>query len=467
MKLTELMAGLPPVRVISDARAQIAGQLAGTRTHLVVVDDDPTGTQTVHGVRVYMDWSVETLREALTLGKPASFISANTRALQAHDARRLAEEIGRNVREAATLENVRIVVASRSDSTLRGHYPCEVESLAEGLGETFDGVILAPAFFEAGRYTINNVHWVDQGDSVVQAAETEFAKDPAFGYANSDLRLWVEEKTAGSVKSGDVHCVHLDTIRLGGPDAVAEQLLQVTDGQPVVVNSTCYDDHEAFILGLVAAEQQGKRFIYRCAAPFVKVRAGIQNRPHLTAEELGSADAPGLIVVGSYVGKTSRQLESLMRAGMAACMELSVDAVLEAEAREREIERAANWIDGQMAVGTSAVVYTSRTARTSDHVHFLESGEQIMSALCRVVRAVSTRPGFVIAKGGITSVELARTGLGVRSAAVLGQVRDGVPVWRLGDKTRWPGMPYVVFPGNVGDDNALRDTMAVLRGSGS
>jgi uncharacterized protein YgbK (DUF1537 family) len=467
MKLTDLMAGLPPVRTIPAARARIARQLTDTRTHVIVVDDDPTGTQTVHDVRVYMDWSVATLRGALTSGDPASFISANTRALPAHQVTRLAEEIGQNVRKAAAIENARIVVASRSDSTLRGHYPCEVESLARGLAQAFDGVVLAPALFEAGRYTVNNVHWVDQGESVVPAAETEFARDPTFGYANSDLRLWVEEKTAGRVRAAEVRCLSLDTIRLGGPDAVEEELVEVAGGQPVIVNSVCYEDHEALVLGLVAAEMRGKSFIYRCAAPFVKVRAGIEDRPHLTAEEIGASDAPGLIVVGSHVAATSRQVASLMRAGLAAHIELNVDMVLDDKTRDHETERVVSWIGAQMTAGKSTVVYTSRTTRASDDVQFLAFGEQIMSALCRVVGAVSARPGFVLAKGGITSVEVARAGLGVKGAVVLGQIRDGVAVWRLGDEARWPGVPYVVFPGNVGDDNALRDTVAVLMGRGA
>lgn len=462
MKLSELLADLPPVRTVAGARERIARQLAESRTHVVVIDDDPTGTQTVHGVRVYMDWSVDTLRQALTSGKLASFISANTRALRAEAVTALATEIGRNVREAAAKENMRVVVASRSDSTLRGHFPCEVNCLSRGMDVEFDGVIIAPAFFEAGRYTINNVHWVDQGDSVVPASETEFAKDPTFGYVNSNMRLWVQEKTEGSVAASEVHCISLDTIRLGGPSAVADELMDVTAGRPVVVNAACYDDHEVFMLGLITAEERGKRFIYRCAAPFVKVRAGIVNRPHLTAREMGVTDSPGLIVVGSYVGKTSRQLDSLIESGLAAGVELDVDAVMDEATRDGEISRVASWIDARMAEAKCAAMYTSRTARSSDDKHFLELGERIMSAVCGVVSAVTIRPGFVLAKGGITSMEVARAGLGVTGAAVLGQIRDGVPVWTLGSEARWPGVPYIVFPGNVGDDNALRDTVAIL-----
>jgi uncharacterized protein YgbK (DUF1537 family) len=31
----------------------------------------------------------------------------------------------------------------------------------------------------------------------------------------------------------------------------------------------------------------------------------------------------------------------------------------------------------------------------------------------------------------------------------------GIPVWQLGEESRFPGMNYVVFPGNVGGADAL------------
>ena len=465
MNLAELTQNLPPARTVAEARAEIAKQLTESRTQLVVVDDDPTGTQTVHGVRVYMDWSHETLRQALTSGNTASFISANTRALKSDEVRELARTIGQHVREAARMENMNVVVASRSDSTLRGHFPCEVDSLLEGLEWDCDGIILAPGFFEAGRYTIDDVQWVASGDEVVPASETEFAKDPTFGYKNSSLPRWVEEKTQGAVRADQVRSIPLETTRTLGPEAVAAELMKASDKQPVVVNAACYEDLEVFMLGLLAAEARGKRFIYRCAAPFVKVRAGIQTRALLTSDEIGSADGPGLIVVGSYVGKTSRQLDSLIGAGLATGVELRAELLMDESRREPEIQRVAQWIDERMAARESVAVYTSRATVSSNDTHFLDIGSVIMSSLCRVVSSLSRRPGFLIAKGGITSMEVARLGLGIKGAAVLGQILDGVPVWRLGKEAKWTGIPYVVFPGNVGDDDALRDTVRALRGT--
>jgi uncharacterized protein YgbK (DUF1537 family) len=46
--------------------------------------------------------------------------------------------------------------------------------------------------------------------------------------------------------------------------------------------------------------------------------------------------------------------------------------------------------------------------------------------------------------------------LGVVRATVLGQAAPGVPVWRTGPESRFPGLSYVIFPGNVGDVDTLR-----------
>lgn len=467
MKLADLMKNLPDVRTVPNARETIAARLTESGTQLVVVDDDPTGTQTAHNVRVYMDWSVPTMRQALTSGKTASFVSANTRALKQEELAHVAREIGANVREAAGAEGVNVVVASRSDSTMRGHFPSEVDALLYGLGWECDGIIIAPGFFEAGRYTIDDTQWVAYGDDVLPASETEFAKDPTFGYTNSRLPEWVEEKTRGAVKADRVMCVSLDTIRKDGPEAVADKLMQASGKQPIVVNAACYNDLEVFVLGLIDAEGKGKRFIYRCAAPFVKVRAGISDRPLLTSEEVGSAEGPGLVVVGSYVGKTSRQLDSLVGSGLATPVELAAEDVLDDDKRQTEIRKATRSVDELLRAGKSVALYTSRATVSSDNRHFLDIGSLIMSSLCLVVSGLTCRPAYLVAKGGITSMEVARMGLGIKGAAVLGQICSGVPVWKLGDEAKWTGIPYVVFPGNVGDDDALRDTVRILGGAGS
>ncbi len=454
MTLAAALSRLPAPMRIPGARAAIRSSLEKSGTRLIVIDDDPTGTQTVHDVRVYMDWSEPTLAAALRREDPVFYISTNSRSLPEAQAAGLAAELGRNLRKASAEAAVELVVASRSDSTLRGHFPAEVSALVSALSRPIDGVILVPAFFEAGRYTINDVHWVDEGTELVAAHLTEFAQDPDFGFRHSDLRDWVEEKTRGAVKARDVMTIPIRELRLKGPACAADVLSRAEKGIPIVANAACYEDLEALALGIIEAESRGKRFVYRTAASFVKVRAGLEDRPLLTREKIKPTGRAGLIIIGSYVTKTTRQLEMLLRARRVQGIELQISPT--------GIERAAQEASQALERGTTPVVYTSRAREQSED--FLATGRAVMAGLCETVRRIKGRPGYILAKGGITSIEVARSALGVEAADVMGQVIKGVPVWRLAGSGPWNDVPYIVFPGNVGDDSALLKVFTLLDG---
>ena len=461
MTLEQKLAALPPPLRIPGARRVLRDRLRESGAKLVVIDDDPTGTQTVHDVPVLMDWSAPALGRAFERPEPLFFVSTNSRGMPRAEAEALARQVGRALRKAAAAAGgTRLLVASRSDSTLRGHFPAEVDALAAELPDPPDAVILVPAFFDAGRYTLDNIHWVDMGGALVPAAQTEFAKDPDFGYTHSDLREWVDEKTAGRIRANAVACISLETIRGDGPPGVRAILSQASGGLPVVANAASDDDLEVLALGVQAAEESGKRFIYRTSASFVKVRAGISDRPLLTRADTKPGPGPGLIVVGSYVEKTSRQVDALARSGSVLAVELSVQRLLDERAAVQEIQRVSSVVSRGLADGSTVLLFTSRKMQSS--ADFLAAGRTIMDGLCQVVRGIQEPPGFLVAKGGITSIALARSALGCQEAVVLGQILKGVPVWRLSAGSRWNGIPYVVFPGNVGNETALRDVVGAL-----
>ena len=463
MILSEMLAGKPPVRIIPDAPALIRKALTASGKRLAVIDDDPTGVQTVHGVMVYMRWPVEVLRKALADSEPVFYISTNSRGFSPEEAKILDLEVGRNLRKAALLEGREILLASRSDSTLRGHFPYEVEALISGLELKPDGIIIAPAFFEGGRYTIDDIHWVEQNGEMVPAHLTEFARDPVFGFKNSNLKEWVAEKTGGAIKTENVRSISLELLREGGVEAVTTELLKGFDGIPVIINAACYEDLEVFSLGLQEAENRGKKFAYRCAAGFVKARGGFVQKPLLTHQDLRTGANPGLVVVGSYVDKTSKQLEPVLSSGIVQGIEIKVMELLSSETRDKEIQRTVDHIDRNMATGITTALYTSRQVYKTQNKDFQDTGKTIMGALCEVVKQIINHPGYLVAKGGITSIELARAALNVSEALVLGQIIPGVPVLKFGAEARWPDIPYVVFPGNVGDGNALLKVISILK----
>ncbi len=462
--LTDVLNSLPPVWP-EDPQPAIGAALQAARAKVVVLDDDPTGTQTVHGIPVLTEWPVSALRAELEHDLPVFFLLTNSRSLSLPAAQTLNTDIGRNLKEAARQAQRRYVVVSRSDSTLRGHFPGEVEALAEALGHDFDAWLLIPFFQEGGRYTIGDTHYVAEGDTLVPAGETESARDASFGYQASDLRQWVEEKTAGRIASGSVASVSLEDIRRGGPQRVTECLSALTGGCVCVINAADRRDLEVFTQGLLAAEAAGKRFLYRTAASFVPVRAGIAPRDLLSPNEIVTSDAAGgLIIVGSYVPRSTSQLEHLLNQPGIVPVEVDVADLLSTAHRADLLTRVAQQVDTSLARKQDVVLFTSRQLVTgTDAASSLSIGQRVSEGLVAIMRGLTTRPRYILAKGGITSSDIATQGLGVRRALVLGQALPGVPVWQLGAETLHPDLGYIVFPGNVGGPEALSAMVTALR----
>lgn len=457
----------PGVRDDPAVRRQIATQVRTGGHKVIVIDDDPTGCQTVHDVPLLLEWSVDALLDGLQDGSPVLFVLTNARAVAAEAAAQINRQIARNLREAAGLAGVEFVVVSRSDSTLRGHFPQETDALDDELGP-FDGVVIAPCFFEAGRHTVEGVHWVRQGDRLIPAAMTESAADPNFGFGHSYLPAWIEEKTAGRTTADRVLLAGIQDIRVGGAARVADILHRAQRGQPIVVDAIGYADLETFVAGLLLAEAGGQRFLYRTAASFVRVRGGIDERPLLTRRELlpSRHAAPGLVAVGSFVPRTTAQLTALLDANPTAGVELDVLRLLDESGRPSVVAAVLKRVCDLHARGETPVVYTSRQLVAGDARHSsLEVMNIVSAALVGVARqaAQMCRFGFLVAKGGITSHDLAFRALDARRARVLGQIAAGVPVWRLGPESLAPDMPYVVFPGNVGEAETLTTVVASLR----
>src|SRR2546421_1631781 len=497
--LTELLAKLPPEQDEVSLFVEIEQEVAKSKRKLVVIDDDPTGTQTVHDIELFTTWDRQMLTEALRNEPRLFYLLTNSRSMPESEAVQLNRETAQQLVAASRATNIDFVIASRSDSTLRGHYPAEIFALESGLasssGGHFDGHLVVPAFFEGGRYTINDIHYVatPTADSATlqPASETPFAQDSVFGYKTAYLPQWIEAKSKGHWQADQIVSIGLELIRQGGPGAVAAKLKMVEGDTPVVINAAGYGDLAAVVLGLLWAEAAGKRFLYRTAASFVRLRGALENKPPLEVSEIisdtqietnslthamhaprelkgRSAKAGGLVVVGSYVPGSSAQLENLLALPGVIGVELPVERVIHDATEARDASReAGRQLEAAVETGRVGVLYTSRKLVTStDQAENLEIGKKVSQALIAAFHEVVSRPRFIIAKGGITSHDVAQKGLGAARARVLGQLFPGVPVWRLesGPQSRFEGVPYVVFPGNVGGPESLREAVKLLSG---
>jgi uncharacterized protein YgbK (DUF1537 family) len=486
-----------PASTVADA---LAASNAGNPRVLVVLDDDPTGTQSVADLPVLTRWEVADFTWAFghiarSGCKPAVYVLTNTRSLDPAEAAARNREVVRNALTAAGSPegstgpslsaggSLRLGFVSRSDSTLRGHYPLEPDviaaTVAEVSGEKTDGVVLVPAFPDAGRVTIGGVHYMrGTGDSVgslIPVAETEFAKDASFGFTNSRLAHYVQEKSRGRFAADSVIVLDLNIIRAGASSestngdptvsarAIADAIDGASDSTPIVADIVTENDLRALALGLEESERRGQKLLYRVGPPFMRARIGQEIHTELTGKEAYAgntpSDAGGLIVVGSHVGVTTRQLKALTEQHRSACIiEIDVQELLAAG------DNADSFLDQIVATVVDAlragdvIVHTSRLLiKAGDSAESLRIARTVSAAVVAVVnRTLKTfPPRFVIAKGGITSSDVAAHGLEIRHAIVRGPMLPGiVSLWEPVDGPA-KGIPYIVFAGNVGDDESL------------
>ena len=440
-------------------------EISANQKKIVVLDDDPTGVQTVHDISVYTDWTKDSIRQGFQEKNNLFYILTNSRGFTQDETTLAHNEIAANVDAVAKELGKEYIFISRSDSTLRGHYPLETEILRtnyeKNTGCIIDGEILCPFFKEGGRFTIDDVHYVRYGNELIPANETEFAKDKTFGYRAATMPEYVEEKTKGAYPAGNVVCISLDEIHRMAIDEIEQKLLHVQGFNKIIVNAVDYADLKVFCVALYRAMAKGKVFMFRTAAAIVKVMGGVSDQPLLEREQMVRTNElhGGIIVVGSHTEKTTRQLEALKQLSDIRFVELDATKVTVAGGLEKEVERCLALEEAWIRDGKTVCCYTSRalvTADTGNKEDELRLSVRISDAVQSLVGGLSVIPKFVIAKGGITSSDVGTKALGVKRANVLGQIEPGIPVWQTGAESKFPGIPYVIFPGNVGEDTTLR-----------
>lgn len=432
---------------------------------IIVLDDDPTGSQTVHSCLLLCRWDVDTLCLGLTDESPIFFVLTNTRALPPDQAAAVTREVCQNLKQAlAQIQITDFLIVSRSDSTLRGHYPIETDVIAAELGP-FDAHFLTPAFFEGGRLTRDSIHYLKIAGVDTPVHETEFARDSVFGYHHSYLPDYVAEKTQGKIPAHQVERFLLADVRSGTYD----RLMGLTGNVCVAVDAETQADMDRFAQDVLRAAAQGKRFLFRSAASLLTSLAALPPQP-VPANEMAQyvrQGNPGVVLVGSHVQKTTAQLTQLLQNPTVTGIEVDVSHLLSdtPDQRERLRESVLAQVQAIYATGKTPVIYTSRQELTfPDTQTRLAFGVEVSNLLMAIVQGLPSDIGFLISKGGITSNDVLSTGLALKSARLLGQILPGVSVVRTPlDHPLFPTLPVVLFPGNVGDNDALATVYHRLR----
>ena len=465
---------LPAPMAIADARVQV--RLAGgPKRRLLVVDDDPTGSQAVHDVSVLLDFDIGQLAEAFQDPGSCAFVLTNSRSLDPQRAARINADIATAALEYCRTAGLRLTIVSRSDSTLRGHLFAEVEALNRAhrtvMGRDYDAVLVAPGYFEAGRVTLRGVHWARVAGEFVPVGETEFARDTSFGYAASDLREFLEENSSGGVRAADVLSIATEDIRAGGPERVSTMLSGARGMQFVVVDGLEYADYEVVAVAASRLEAMGKTFLYRTAPSFVPVLAGLTQKEPLSAVEIwGGQRRPGngLVVVGSHTKLTNEQVASAKANHDLVEVELDIGKVVDVGLRSGHVELVADRVANALAHSNVLLITSRNVVRGAGQDDLAVARLASMALTDALLPLRGKEPAWVIAKGGITSHDVAVHAFGIQRAIVIGQLGRGIiSVFRpIAANAGTVGLPYVVFAGNVGNEESLSQVIRQLEAAG-
>ncbi|MEJ8281620.1 four-carbon acid sugar kinase family protein [Pseudonocardia spirodelae] len=406
---------------------------------ILVCDDDPTGTQSATGVEVLLRWDADVLTDALRRAD-AVYLLTNTRALDEQAAVALVSGIRADAEVAGGRLGERVRLVLRGDSTLRGHVFAECDAV-----DPDAPVLFVPAFPGGGRTTVDGTHRVRVGGEILPAHETEFARDPVFGYRDGHLPGYVREKSARTPVT-----VGIDDVRSG---ALAGVLTAAGDTD--VVLPDVHDDTDvARIADALRGAWATREIVARGGAPLAAAVCRVSSDGLLEAPVAG----PGrtLLVCGSHTAAAGRQLAHASAGRGAPVVVGTDDALADPDATAA---RLAADLSADLSAGGWAALASERERRAEHDT--LAHGESVMRAVVGAVAALREQVDVVVTKGGITGAQVARDGLGAVSARVRGQVLPGVSVWDL----TTPGgraVVQVVVPGNVGDDDALDAALAAV-----
>ena len=460
---------------------------------IVVVDDDPTGSQTVHSCPLLLRWDQTSLRWGLAHPSPLLFLLANTRALAPQAAAERVRAIAvalRQVLAEARQEGwaPTLLLVSRGDSTLRGHTPLEVDVLAAELGP-FDATFLVPAFLPGGRTTVAGVHRL-HGEPV---HTTAFARDGLFGYGTSFLPAWLEEKSGGRIAASAVQHLDgavLDAAAQAAPAGAACRHLRdwlaglqgngwvAVDGerpQQLAVLA-------AVVRELMAPSGTGRvgrprRFLSQSAASWIEALAQLPPQPRsgsalvaLRRPGPDGAPLPGLVLVGSHVPLADAQLSQLLLDPACGVVTVEVTAVAQAlqaadapAAQERLVQGWQQQLEAVLAAGRTPVLATSRgEVSCTSAMERRRLGQALATLMATVAAALAPRLGYLISKGGITSHTLLADGLQLGWVELQGQLLPGLSLVLTPADAAVPALPVLTFPGNLGDAGTLAEAWRLM-----
>tara|TARA_Y100001970_G_scaffold288643_1_gene416554 strand:+ start:7671 stop:9026 length:1356 start_codon:yes stop_codon:yes gene_type:complete len=441
---------------------------------IIVLDDDPTGSQTVYGCSLIIKWDLNTILTALRDSSPLFFILINTRAMNENDAKEVIIEVCNLIKLALKIEELSfndVYVISRGDSTLRGHFFIEPLIINDTIGP-FDALFYIPAFIEAGRLTIEGIHCLNG----LPLHETSYAKDNIFGFKDSNLVNFLVEKSNSQITKERVKRISKQLLEKASKSRsdfklLQEMIIQFSNFQYVVVDIENYIHMNTFC-SLVKSLENKKRFLFRSAASLINGLSRL-NKNKLDLLELNkfrvldifNQPKPGIIIIGSHVEIANKQLIAILEEEQCQGIELSVEEIYENINSENGLhkmkayrEYITNKIFSIFECGKTPILYTSRKEKrfnsTDQKIIFCNN---LAIEIALIIRGIYQDLGYIISKGGITTNILLRDGLLLNQVHLQGQIVPGLSLVYPDVNNSLKNLPIVTFPGNFGQTETLKE----------
>ncbi len=444
---------------------------------IIILDDDPTGSQTVYGCPLLLNWDEKSLEKAFKQSSQLIFILANTRSLSSPLADKKIREICSSlkrffIRQGYSKDDYFYI--SRGDSTLRGHGALEPATLADELGP-FHATFHIPAFLEGGRTTEDGIHYLNG----IPVHMTDFGRDKIFGFSTSDLAQWIEEKSCGKIEVANI--LHLDIKQLDmafhnedGFESLLSFLSKLENNISVVVDAKL-PQHLEILARAIKEISKEKRFLFRTAASFINALSGLPSNPKSTSDlvSLKSKNIdfeykPGLIMVGSHVQLATDQLEILLKEKSCEGLEIPVrklaDIFVLDEYKQLILELEGillSEIESMLDRKKTPVLYTTREEmQFSSNLERMNFGLQLAEFMAILVGKITNELGYIISKGGITTQLLLQKGLNLNQVNLEGQILPGLSIVKsISDQNK---LPVITFPGNLGNDKTLLESFRLM-----
>jgi len=433
----------------------------------VVIDDDPTGSQTVQDCLLLLKWDCSTLVKGFESKSNLFFILANTRSLSENDAQLTIEEICNNLKTVINSKayEEEIIFISRGDSTLRGHNFLEPSALNSCLGP-FDATFHIPAFIEGKRFTINGTHFVDK----TPISQTIFAKDKIFGYETSNVKNLLFQQSKSQINFEDIQNLLFSDIEMLNDEEnniVFKTLKNLKNNQHVIVDVANYSQIKKFSL-VIQKLIKNKKFLFRTAASFI---SSISDKKSVSQSEIFFSNLrisnkeksllPGLIIVGSYVELSTIQLNNLLEISNCKPVELDVFeffSITSSNNNQSQRNLLKNKLLKEIRYsfekGKTPVLFTSRKFMFLDSSELLNFYNLLACFIAELVADLKYEIGYLISKGGITTNLILSNGLNADYVYLEGQILTGISVvtynLKNGEK-----LPIVTHPGNIGSKDSL------------